>query len=238
MESITETLALQGMLNPRALLVAYETRDERKTYLETHEIDENGVAGPGTPVTKAFVNALLKGFSETFVNTPSGVMEKNILFADSRPGNEKYIWYTMPGKRQQTFVEDLNMEDGDYMMPGCIYVVKNGNLYVYAFEGNEAPSENTPLLKGPFFNYYADAKICLGNAKVILPENLTWKALEQAWEDLFWNSTNSHTMTGHNPVKGNLCLILKEQKDREEFDTSLLEKTIYKVKDLYNTKMS
>lgn len=237
MHSVTNTIAKDFECKPRAMLIAYQSASGESTYLESRSIKDDGTPGVAKPVTKGFINALLSSFSKEFVNTPSGAIPSRLLFADTRAGQEKYIWYSLPGRHPQTFNKELGLEDGDYLFPGCIFMVQGTDLFVFAYKGR-IPSETTQLLKGPFYNYYATGRICLGDAKVALPSPLTWDSLLVAWESLFWNSTNSHMMTGHNPVKGNLGLILKEQRDRDCFDTKLLEKSIYKVSDLFKKTIS
>lgn len=230
MQKITKQL-MNATYAPKAALIAFANEDN-DYYLETREILENGDMGPAKPLTFGFINELLKGYSKSYSATPYGPLPHNMLYADTRPGQEKYIWWNPPMKRNQTFVKDLAMEDGEYPMPGVIYAVNNDKLFIYAFAGKR-PKKNTVLLKGPFFNYYGNCSVCLGNARCELPKDLKWDDLLKAWENLFWNSVNSHTMNGADSVKGNLTTILKEHKDKDTFDTSLLVKTIYKTQDLW-----
>lgn len=230
MQKITKKLE-NATYSPKAALIAY-ANNENDFYLETREILSNGEMGAAKPLTYAFINKIIEGYSKSYSETPYGPIPENMLYADTRPGNEKYVWWNPPMKRNQTFVKELGMEDGMYPMPGVIYAVKNNVLYVYAYAGKK-PRKNTQLLKGPFFNYYNECRVCLGTATCELPKDLKWDDLLKAWENLFWNSVNSHTMRGAISVKGNLTTILKEHKDKDSFDTSLLIKTIYKTEDLW-----
>lgn len=234
---ITKRLANEYECKPRAMLIAYCSPDGNATYVETRAIKDDGTPGAAKPVTMGFMNALLTTFSKEFVSTPSGRMPSRLLYADTRSGQEKYIWYSLPGRHPQTFLPDLGLEDGDYLFPGCVFMLQGEDLYAFAYRG-KVPTEKTQLLKGPFYNYYASGRMCLGDAKASLPSPLTWDAFLDAWESLFWNSKNSHMMSGHNPVKGNLGLVLKSQREQERFDTQLLEKTIYTVNDLFNQNFS
>mgnify|MGYP001810666901 FL=1 len=81
-----------------------------------------------------------------------------------------------------------------------IYVSDGYDLYVYALASDERPSEKSKLYKAPFFNVNDSSDVCLGNAKVKKPAELTYSNLMKYWEDLFWLSEFSH-VNGTEKVK-------------------------------------
>ena len=214
---------------PQAALIVYSTENsynyQTSYYLETRLVKQDGTLGAARPVSKKFIQELVQAFKADYEKRPHGLMPQNFLVADSRIGQEKYIWWTPPGKKNLYFSESIGVQDGEYNMPGCIFAVLGERLHVFAFEGNE-PKQKGELLYGPFFNYYADCGICLGSAKVKWPDDITWKDIQTHWETLFWNSVNSHSIT--NPVKKgqNLVLTIKESKDAP-YKTSKLQRTEY-----------
>jgi PRTRC genetic system protein B len=218
---------------PTAMLVVYQN-DNNDNYLEAREIFKDGTPGAGKPVTYGMMDNLLKEFSPTHRSIPHGPMPSNMLYADNRESRRRYVWWSPPARREMTFVPELALKDGLYTMPGVVYVADNDTLSVYAFHGRK-PNPRHRLLRGPFFNYYEDCRMCLGSARCTLPEDLTWENLLKAWENLFWNSRNSHTIGSAPSVKGNLTTILKEMKDADSFDTSLLIQTNIKLQDLCKT---
>lgn len=220
----------KAVFKPAAALIAYRN-DKEDCYLETRPILKNGTMGVTKPVTRSFLNSLLSSFSVTYAQTPVGTVPRNLLYADSRPGKEKYVWWEPAQIRHQSFVKNLEMEDGDYPMPAVVYMVDRDVLSVFAIKDRK-PKENTRLYRGPFFNYYEDGHICLGDSHVVMPDPLTWTSLLQCWQNLFWNSTNSHIMNYGNPIKGNLVSILKEHKTKDSFDCSLLVPIKKTLKDL------
>lgn len=223
--NITDEL-LSLHYDPAAMLVVYKNR-EGCTYLETHLIGEDGMPGAAVPVTRKFLSDLLQHFSAVVSKSPHGVMPANMLLADSRPGQEHYIWWEGPRMRMQHFREDLGLVDAEYPVPGVIYEVRESRLNIYAFEGRR-PKKDSALLEGPFFNV-TRGSVCLGSAKVAMPSDLTWEALQEYWQKLFWGSVNSHL--GSNPLKenaadpakSNLVLVLKDCLGKDTFDTNLLK---------------
>ena len=177
--------------------------------LESRAIREDGTLGAATPVKKSFIQDLASRFASENFSMPFGPMPENVIYADFRPGNMKYVWFTPPGKRMRYFIESLGIEEGEYFVPGCIYIASENSLRVYAFDG-QRPTERTKILQGPFFNDYGD-HICLGNAKSKKTKD-TWKHLQEYWEDLFWNSRDSH-LGANRPTKENLVLTIKKYKD-------------------------
>ena len=67
--------------------------------------------GEGHPVTVEFMNELVRNYSETYSGTPHGRLPSNLLYADTRKGSERYVWYNPPGKRMMYFVGGLGIEE-------------------------------------------------------------------------------------------------------------------------------
>ncbi len=210
---------------PQAALLVFRSPNNccnDSYYLEVRPIKSDGTFGTARPVTKKFMNTIASSYKSENEITPHGIMPQNMLYADSRMGEEKYVWWTPPQKRQMYFSENIALDDGEYYMPGTIYVVEKQNLSVYAFKGKR-PNGKTQLLKGPFFNYYEDCSMCLGNAKAEWPKNIRWQDIQAHWEKLFWGSINSHS-TCNPMIEGkNLVLAIKDAKDKP-FNTDLLRK--------------
>lgn len=233
MKNITDEL--KSKFTPKAMLIAYENEDssaqqDKRYYLETRPIKDDGRPGPAKPVSLDFMRAIAKAYRDKEERTPFGPMPTNILYADSRLGKEKYVWWTPPMKRMMYFTEDIPMKQTTYNIPGTIYVAESHSFHVYCFEGRK-PKPNSELLFGPFYNYYHDGGVCLGNARVEWPETITWKDILFHWEKMFWGSENSHMMM--NPIvdNGNLNVLLEEAITKA-FPTDRLQKTKMTLADL------
>lgn len=232
MTNITETIKEKFV--PKATLIVYKQENhcgnDMQYYLETRPVKADGSLGVARPVSRRFIQKLAKAFRSELEMRPHGAMPSNMLLADSRIGQEAYIWWTAPKRRKLFFSKDTGMEDGEYNMPGCIFFVKENSLNVYCFNGKE-PKASGKLLYGPFYNYYSDNKICLGNAKVKWSDDITWKEIQSHWEKLFWASENSHTI--FNPMKKDYILTVELNKSKTRpFDTSALAETKLTLKEL------
>lgn len=54
------TRKIKTTLNPKAVMIAYASEDDRNFFLEIREIDDRGNMTEGRPVTVQFMNALVK----------------------------------------------------------------------------------------------------------------------------------------------------------------------------------
>ena len=61
-----------------------------------------------------------------------------------------------------------------------IYKVSGGRLDIFSYKG-EKPVENSPLFLAPFFNV-TGSSVCLGNAALTPPEDMTFSKLLEYWE--------------------------------------------------------
>lgn len=229
MNKLTEQL--KSFYRPKAALIAYEGENTKNNeyFLELRQIDKNGAMGEAIPVTYSFMNDIAANFSEAYSGIPSGVLPENLLFADTRKGHEKYIWWNPPCKRMMYFVRNLGIENAEYHVPGIVYIAKESGLSVYAYR-DIRPSEGTELFRAPFFNTSGDS-VCLGTAKLQKPANPAFHELLEYWEKKFWLTEFSHLGGGGNPTKSNLVLVTKAAKDKE-FDTDELKPLNKKLKDI------
>jgi len=196
-------------LKPFVAIVGYKNDDDY--YFETHPIeksDEGFMMGVGSPLTVECMSDLASNFSAEYSTTPHGRIPTTLLYFNNLTGQQKYVWYNPPQKRMMYFSRSLNIEDGEYFVPGIIYNADNEHLSVYSFKGKKPVNE---LFQAPFFNV-TDGKVCLGNAEIPYPENPTFIDFMKYWEDKFWRTEFSHL--GGNPVKGNLVLVTKEMKQK------------------------
>lgn len=184
------TKELQEILVPQAVLVAYtcESRpygNRQKFHLELHPVDGDGKMGAAVPVSHEFMNTLVENYSVETNGIPYGRLPPTMLWCDTRRGHEKYVWYNPPGKRRMYFKESLHIEDGEFNLPGIIYVVEKDRLNVHAFKG-ERPQTGDRLYKAPYFNTNATSGgVCLGNASLQAPQNPTFNQWLEYWEKRF-----------------------------------------------------
>ncbi len=202
--------------NPVIALVAYRN-DDSEYYMESHDIDEKGRLLEGVPLSRECITELVSGFSPEQSRMPSGKIPSNLLYADTRTGHERYVWYNPPGRRMMYFTESLNLEDEMYHIPGVLYVVSDNTLDIYAFKGRRPSGK---LYKAPFFNV-TGARVCLGNANPEYPGSPGYEDIQQYWEKRFWMTEFSHLGGHSNPTKSNLFTATRKWKDAFDYEELL-----------------
>ncbi len=229
MNKLTEEL--KSILRPKAALIAYQGEDHTRNdyFLELREIKDKGIMGEAIPVTYGFMNEIAANYSQAHNGIPSGKIPGNLLFADTRKGSEKYVWSNPPGKRVMYFVPGLGIENGQYHIPGILYVVKEHTLAVYAYKDGKL-SDDTELFAAPFFNVSKES-VCLGSSKLKKPANPTYAELLEYWEKRFWLTEFSHLGSHGNPTRSNLVLVTKAARD-EGFNPDELKPVHKKLKEI------
>jgi PRTRC genetic system protein B len=198
-----------------AALVVYthDPEDSDAFSLECREIGGDGLMGAGKPVTCDFMNAIAGAFSERFSRTPYGPVPRNMLYADTRQGRERYVWYVPPGEHTMYFASSLNIDNGEYCLPGLVFSLVKNDLHVLAWRGRSV-TRKTRLCSAPFFNVNASTgKICLGSGRKRMPPDLTYENMIAHWEDLFWRTEFTHVLGG-NPTRSDLAQVLKGSGER------------------------
>lgn len=101
------TQNIQKMMVPKAAIIAYKYEDRRNSdtryFIELRPIGKSGQMGAGIPVTYEFMNTLLESYTEEMSGIPAGRIPENMLACNPRKGQEEYIWYNPPEKRQMFF---------------------------------------------------------------------------------------------------------------------------------------
>lgn len=227
MNRITETLT--NSLQPVMAVIIYQNGNQ--IYIERRDI-EKGRMQAGVPLTEKCLAGISEVISSTSSKMIHGSVPSFMLFADSRPGVEKYVWFRKPEKRMMFFSEKLGIPSGEIKLPGLIYMAKGKNLSVFAVKSKRKPGPSTRLFRAPFFNVDNSAGVCFGNAKIKDPEKLTFYSVVKYWEDKFWLSEFDHLL-GENPIKGNLATITKQCiQTGSEFPLNELKPIKLKLKDL------
>lgn len=88
----------------------------------------------------------------------------------------------------------------------------------------------SPLFLAPFFNV-TGSSVCLGNASLTPPENMTFSKLLEYWEKRFWLSEFSHLGGSRNPTESNLVSVTEKARTNP-FDYNELKPMDRQLKDL------
>ena len=227
------TNILNQVCEPFMAIVAYRTTTgrEQQFYLEQHNICKGGSLGVGKPLLQKAIVELFSVLSKNNKELDSslyGAVPDNVLYCDTRVGSEKLVWYRKPEPRKLFFVKDLDIPDGEMVVPGLVYAVENKTLKVYAFKGKKPKKV---LYCAPFMNT-DESHVCLGNSKVRYPSERTFANVISYWETMFWQSEFSHILGG-NPCLGNLATITKECiASGTPFPEDMLKPSQFKLSDL------
>lgn len=226
------TAELTSTLIPAAALVAYKSNSDvsgERFYVEMRKIRADGKMGAGMPVSAEFLSEIAKNYTDSTGGKPHGTLPAKMLFCDPRSGCERYIWWNLPRVRRMFFRASLGISEGDYHVPGVIYVAGEGSLNVFAFKGDR-PNPDTKLYWGPFFNT-TNGRVCLGTTTERKPLDPTFEQLIDYWERRFWCTEFTHLGGGGNPTKSNLVLVTKASAEKP-FPENELQSTKMKLKDL------
>ncbi len=220
MNRLTEELTRE--LIPKAVLIAWqdESNYNNSYYMEMRKIGANGRMGAGMPVPHSFLAEIANNYTDSTGGTPHGALPDNFWFSDTRRGSEKYVWSNPPRKRRMFFRNSLGIPEGEYHVPGVVYVAGENSLHVFAYKGKK-PTPESELYFGPFFNT-TEGSVCLGTATIKKPLNPTYKELIEYWEKRFWLTEFTHIGGTRNPTSSNLVTVTKESADKPFNEKELL----------------
>lgn len=203
------TQKLSDVMHPKSAIIVYKSQTANEYYLEHRKIDpHSGRMTAGSPLSENTLGKIMATLAVDNSHFDIGIhgrIPANLLYCDTRLGNTTLVWYNPPEKRKLYFTKNAGINDGEMIVPGLLYVVKNNRLALYAFKGQKPKKK---LYMAPFMNVDS-THVCLGTAKVRKPEDRTFENMIAYWEKMFWQSEFGHIL-GDNPVKGNLSIITKE----------------------------
>lgn len=223
---------------PKKALLVYQTIEEDKdTYVEAYDIDDQGSPINAHPlsvqesVSLARSLAASKQLQSSFLQS-DGLLPEKLLYMEIGMSGFA-VWYTPAQNAPLFFTESLGIPCGQAYVPALIWKANNETLEVFAFKGDQKPIIATPLFNAPFFNMYKDGKVCMGTVESNFTEDCCLERFIQQWEHHFFNSYFSHTIGGHVPVKGNLVSLWHSLVNNDDkFPESRLIKTKRTLKDL------
>jgi PRTRC genetic system protein B len=204
------------LYHPVKALLIYERRNDynqNSCYVESYDMDENGLPVNGHPLSVKEANSLAKSLliakkkQRNFLN-PNGLLSPDLVFL--KTGNDGFtIWRTPEQKVKLLFTENLAIPSGEASIPALLWKAGKNSLSVFAVQDEKIRSE-TKLYHAPFFNVYVDGKVCMGNVAVKIPNDCPLETFMNLWQDYFFNSYFSHLFGEHLPVKGNIVQLYQK----------------------------
>jgi PRTRC genetic system protein B len=155
--------------------------------------DERPVIGPGRPVDR---KALLTALSELQANTaPKAEFLPATVIGVSPMA---VTWWAPPAMRRVFFkCEELGERSAVVPHPGLVFQASNEGFFVFALEGTDRPTQETPLFEPPYFNTWDFGSICIGSARV--PKRIDVASIA-GWEAGFFESAFTHPNHGKKRV--------------------------------------
>lgn len=239
METIKDITQDFGTLyHPKSALVFYETKGRTTdVYVEHFDIDKNGNPINAHPLSVREANVLAKSLhtekdkDKAFLK-PNGILPTNILHLNPSEEKATVIWYTKAHQRQLFFVDGLQIPNGKAYVPPMVWKASKNSLSVYALASDRRPTENSKLHYTPFFNIYDDGKVCMGTVSVDIKNSASVEEFIQAWEDYFFNSYFSHSLSA-NLTKTNIVSLWKDLIGTDKpFPKEVLKKNNKTLKNL------
>jgi len=148
---------------PILSLVIY--KNDKASYIESHSIKPNGKLGPGSPLMKESLFNLLQATSADYIKQETlEILPSNILVNYNTIGKSIIGWY-VPGKKRTLQFDFENHKSITTIIPNLILIVVNKTLFVYAYKGDNPPSDKTKIYYAPFPNNDWKNGVCLGTVK-------------------------------------------------------------------------
>ena len=150
------------------------------------------VIKPGTPATRAGVLAALRTLIDE--RMAPCILPSHLLAT----GADHLVWYRPATKRVLWFRESKMTEalSAEVPIPALVWMANplSDHCRVYALRDDKRPDNDTPLYQAPFFNVWANGKVCVGNAG--FPKGNDALNPEK-WEEAFFGSWFTHPNTNN-----------------------------------------
>ncbi|OJW34727.1 MAG: hypothetical protein BGO50_10745 [Rhodanobacter sp. 67-28] len=130
-------------------------------------------------------------FGYRLIGDQSSIQRKIELLPEGllRETSTSLTWFRPPQRSHQNWRTGEGREVLEAVLPGLIFHVENGVLFVAAYAGTERPSLATPLFHAPMGNIHDDQCVCTGN--VTLPRHQDHSAM-RAWERVLLATNYTH----------------------------------------------
>lgn len=101
------------------------------------------------------------------------------------------LWWRPPAKARVWFntKDELGTRSAVTPHPGLVFAATHRIWSMWAVQGSERPTPDTPLFQAPYYNVDKNGSICAGNADV--PKGFD-PSVAPKYEAAFWNSRFTH----------------------------------------------
>ncbi|REC79460.1 PRTRC system protein B [Chryseobacterium elymi] len=214
---------------PKCALVLYQSQGlDPDVYVEHFDMDVDGNPINAHPLTVMEADHLAKALmveheKESAFLKPKTVLPGNVLSLDPNTEKGTVIWHTKATQKELFFVESLGIPNGKAHVPPMLWKASKSSLTVFALKSNRRPTLKTQLFHCPYFNIYADGKVCLGTIKIDIKNSTSVEEFIKAWEHYFFHSYFSHALVTGGQSEENLVTLWKRLIEQETvFPTEVL----------------
>ena len=179
---------------PTHFLTVYcrNSNSHQEKYLEVGDIINKGKkyhVGASRPADMDFLTDLVQAIKvDNFKALKfKGLLPNNVLFSHAENENPTLIWYRIPEKRYLHFAKDMSIESAEYQTPPVLFVLNDGELFVYRLIDFEITNE-TKLYKLPLPNIHEGSDVCLGNNEHKFKKAKCLEDIIKLYEDLFYKT--------------------------------------------------
>lgn len=141
--------------------------------------------GVGHPLSQGGLEAALEGLAKSTFS----LSHPSLLAGDGR----RMVFYCAPGPRRLHFSSAdpaLGALSGDsFPQPALLFDVSGRRVRVAALKGRSRPTPETRLYRAPYFNVFADDRVCWGSTPYPRGVNSS-EPLE--WAEAFFSSSFTH----------------------------------------------
>lgn len=180
----------------QSAILLYRTAEEGLQSQSTavhHPVREtDGVLrlGEGTPVTRSVLEALQQLLDQaplTYI-PPMVVALGRGAIAWYEPATPRVMHFRTQGESAARRFDEVLVPQ-----PPLVFVARDHALRVFALREDQRPVLSTPLAPAPYWNVYADGRVCTGTMR--LPASFNPRDTA-AWTASFFDSNFTHMNTG------------------------------------------
>ncbi len=175
-----------------AAVLVYTDRAKRHAFATKHEVqmlEGRPTVRPGSPFSEVDYRNLVMAMAPK--EQPRMQWQDHRILAR---GMGKVIWWE-PRMSRSLFFRKSSHNAGTFdgkgscPCPGLVFMSTARALYVFAFKGDQPPTQRTKLWQAPFFNVWSTGQVCVGNAALPGEEQ---RGDPDAWERMFFGSHFTH----------------------------------------------
>ena len=210
-----------------ALLIYQSNQDmygRQSSFVTHHGVRMDGQGripklGAAKPLSLAFIRSLVQSLG--------GYLAVEYLPDHVLARTDRIIaWWTKPQTRHMYFGDKAGhmtrLTGKIFPQPALVWIANGKQLTVRALKENRRPTPKTKLCVAPYWNLYADGRLCQGTMRS--PKNSAVASIKQ-WEESFYASEFTHGNVGRlTRHKGGFEGLWKSLAGREQFPLdSLIE---------------